>query len=80
MIEVLDKMNIELPSLKIGILALKRLLEAMTEKVSNRLGIEVFNIYGMTETGGVGTLVWIAKIVLEFTFGKTTTTLRLSTP
>ncbi len=56
LIEVLDKMNIELPSLKIGIFGAETVTEAMTEKVSNRLGIEVFNIYGMTETGGVGTL------------------------
>ncbi|MBQ1337425.1 MAG: phenylacetate--CoA ligase, partial [Thermoguttaceae bacterium] len=56
LIEVMEKMNIELPSLKIGIFGAETVTKAMTEKISARLGMDVFNIYGMTETGGVGTL------------------------
>lgn len=56
LIEVMEKMNIELPSLNIGIFGAETVTTAMMEKISKRLGMEVFNIYGMTETGGVGTL------------------------
>lgn len=56
LIEVMEKMNVELPSLKIGIFGAETVTTAMMEKLSRRLGIDVFNIYGMTETGGVGTL------------------------
>ena len=56
LIEVMEKMNIELPSLKIGIFGAETVTKAMTEKISARLGMDVFTIYGMTETGGVGTL------------------------
>lgn len=56
LIEVMEKMNVELPSLKIGIFGAETVTTAMCEKISARLGIDVFNIYGMTETGGVGTL------------------------
>lgn len=56
LIEVMEKMNIELPSLKIGIFGAETVTTAMMEKISARLNMDVFNIYGMTETGGVGTL------------------------
>ncbi len=56
LIEVMEKMNVELPSLKIGIFGAETVTTAMCEKISKRLGMDVFNIYGMTETGGVGTL------------------------
>ena len=56
LIEVMEKMNVELPSLRIGIFGAESVTHAMMEKISARLGIEVYNIYGMTETGGVGTL------------------------
>lgn len=55
-IEVMEKMGVELPSLEIGIFGAETVTAAMCEKIRNRLGIDVFNIYGMTETGGVGTL------------------------
>ena len=55
-IEVMEKMGVELPSLEIGIFGAETVTPAMCEKIRNRLGMDVFNIYGMTETGGVGTL------------------------
>lgn len=55
-IEVMEKMGVELPSLEIGIFGAETVTAAMCEKIRNRLGMDVFNIYGMTETGGVGTL------------------------
>ena len=55
-IEVMEKMGVELPSLEIGIFGAETVTTAMCEKIHARLGIDVFNIYGMTETGGVGTL------------------------
>jgi len=56
LIEVMEKMNVELPELKAGIFGAETVTKAMMEKISKRLNIDVFNIYGMTETGGVGTL------------------------
>ncbi|MDO4587415.1 MAG: phenylacetate--CoA ligase [Planctomycetia bacterium] len=56
LIEVLQKMNLDLPDLKIGVFGAESVTEAMKNKIHAALGIEVFNIYGMTETGGVGTL------------------------
>ncbi len=56
LIEMMDNMGVELPNLKIGIFGAETVTKAMMEKISARLGIDVFNIYGMTETGGVGTL------------------------
>lgn len=55
-IEVMEKMGVELPSLEIGIFGAETVTTAMCEKIRKRLGMDVFNIYGMTETGGVGTL------------------------
>ena len=45
----------ELPSLKVGLFGAEAFSGPMKEKVEAGLGIEAFNIYGMTETGGVGT-------------------------
>lgn len=56
LIEVLQKMNQDLPDLKIGVFGAEAVTEAMKTKINAALGIDVFNIYGMTETGGVGTL------------------------
>ncbi len=56
LIEVMDKMGVELPNLKVGVFGAETVTDAMKEKIRARLGIDVFNIYGMTETGGVGTL------------------------
>lgn len=55
-IEVMEKMGVELPSLEIGVFGAETVTSAMCEKIRNHLGMDVFNIYGMTETGGVGTL------------------------
>ncbi|MDD3587103.1 MAG: AMP-binding protein, partial [Thermoguttaceae bacterium] len=55
-IEVLQKMSLDIPSLKIGIFGAEAVTEAMKNQIHSMLGIEVYNIYGMTETGGVGTL------------------------
>lgn len=53
--EVLEEQKEELPYLRVGIFGAEMFSDAMKEKLQNGLGIEVFNIYGMTETGGVGT-------------------------
>lgn len=55
-IEMLDEQKNELPDLQIGIFGAETFSEAMKERIHSRLGIEVFDIYGMTETGGIGTL------------------------
>lgn len=54
--EVLEEMKEQLPQLKIGIFGAETFSESMKRKLEQQLGIEVFDIYGMTETGGVGTL------------------------
>jgi phenylacetate-CoA ligase len=54
--EVLTELGEELPDLKIGIFGAEIFSEAMKKKISDTMGIEAFDIYGMTETGGVGTL------------------------
>jgi phenylacetate-CoA ligase len=42
--------------LKVGIFGAETFPEAMKEKLRKGFGIDVFDIYGMTETGGIGTL------------------------
>ena len=54
-IEMLDEKNLELPDLKIGIFGAESFSDEMRRRVESRLGIQAFDIYGMTETGGVGT-------------------------
>lgn len=54
--EVLAEQKEELPDLKIGIFGAEVFTEPMKKKIESGLGIEAFDIYGMTETGGVGTL------------------------
>jgi len=54
--EVLEEKNEALPDLQIGLFGAETFSDAMKQKISAGLGIEVFDIYGMTETGGVGTL------------------------
>ena len=54
--EVLQEHNKKLPDLKIGIFGAEAFSDAMKNKLREGLGIEVFDIFGMTETGGVGTL------------------------
>lgn len=53
--EVMIEQGAELPSLEIGIFGAEAFSESMREKIEKGLGIEAFDIYGMTETGGVGT-------------------------
>jgi phenylacetate-CoA ligase len=54
--EVLTELKEELPDLKIGVFGAEIFTESMKKKMETGLGIETFDIYGMTETGGVGTL------------------------
>ena len=55
-IEHLEEQNIEaIPSLKIGIFGAEIFSDMMRKKIENALDIETFDIFGMTETGGVGT-------------------------
>ena len=54
--EVLSQEKASLPNLRIGIFGAEIFSHALKKKISDSLGIEVFDIYGMTETGGVGTL------------------------
>ena len=54
-IEMLDDKGLELPDLKIGIFGAESFSDEMRNRVESRLGIKAFDIYGMTETGGVGT-------------------------
>ncbi|MBQ7667236.1 MAG: phenylacetate--CoA ligase [Kiritimatiellae bacterium] len=54
--EVMEQMNVKLPDLKIGIFGAESFSDEMKTRIHDGLGIEAFDIYGMTETGGVGTL------------------------
>ncbi len=54
--EVLQDEGKELPDLKIGIFGAEAFSDGMKEKLCGGLGIDAYDIYGMTETGGVGTL------------------------
>lgn len=54
--EVLEEMKETLPDLKIGIFGAEVFSDSLKRKMQQGLGIEAFDIYGMTETGGVGTL------------------------
>ena len=54
--EVAEEMKVKMPSLKIGIFGAEAFSDGMKEKLRNGLGIDVFDVYGMTETGGIGTL------------------------
>ncbi len=54
--EVVEEEKTALPDLQIGIFGAEVFSANLKQKIAKRLGIEVFDIYGMTETGGVGTL------------------------
>ncbi|MBN1198710.1 MAG: phenylacetate--CoA ligase [Bacteroidales bacterium] len=55
-IEYMEENAIEtIPSLKIGIFGAEIFSDSMRQKIEAALGIETFDIFGMTETGGVGT-------------------------
>ena len=45
----------DIPSLKVGIFGSETFSDEMRRRIENRLHIECFDIYGMTETGGIGT-------------------------
>jgi len=55
-LEELEKNNTDLPDMDIAIFGAEIFSESMKEKIAAALGVEVFDIYGMTESGGVGTL------------------------
>lgn len=54
-VEVLREQKMAIPSLKVGMFGAETFSDSMKECIENALGIEAFDIYGMTETGGVGT-------------------------
>jgi phenylacetate-CoA ligase len=54
-VEVLAELKTAIPTLKIGVFGAETFSDSMKERIENALGIEAFDIYGMTETGGVGT-------------------------
>jgi len=54
-IEMLDEKGMELPDLKIGIFGAESFSDEMRKRIESRLGIQAFDIYGMTETGGIAT-------------------------
>ena len=45
----------DIPSIRIGIFGSETFSDEMRKKIEKRLHIECFDIYGMTETGGIGT-------------------------
>ena len=45
----------DIPSLKVGIFGSETFSDETRKRIESRLGIECFDIYGMTETGGIGT-------------------------
>jgi len=56
LIEILDKSeDPSLPLLKVGIFGSETFSDETRKRIESRLGIECFDIYGMTETGGIGT-------------------------
>jgi len=54
-IELLEEKSATLPDLKVGIFGAESFSDEMRKRVESHLGIQAFDIYGMTETGGVGT-------------------------
>lgn len=55
-IEHMEEHGIEnIPSLKVGIFGAEIFSDTMRKRINEVLKIETFDIYGMTETGGVGT-------------------------
>lgn len=54
LMEVLGAQGETLPDLEIGIFGAEAFSDPMKKKLAEGLGIEVFDIYGMTESGGVG--------------------------
>jgi phenylacetate-CoA ligase len=82
LMEVLAEEKESLPELEIGIFGAEVFSDSMKKKISSGLDIDVFDIYGMTESGGVGTLgmdcpahdgihVWEDQYILEIIDPKT---------
>lgn len=55
LMEALNEKGEALPDLEIGLFGAETFSDNMKCKISEGLGIEVFDIYGLTEAGGVGT-------------------------
>jgi len=53
--EVAEEMKVKLPHLKVGIFGAESFSDEMRAKIERNFGIKAYDIYGMTETGGVGT-------------------------
>ena len=53
--EVADEEKVDFPDLKVGIFGSETFSDEMRQKIEKRAGIKSYDIYGMTETGGVGT-------------------------
>ncbi len=53
--EVAHEQGVEFPHLKVGIFGAETFSDKMRHKIESSLGIKAYDIYGMTETGGVGT-------------------------
>jgi len=82
LVEVLAEEKESLPELEIGIFGAEVFSDSMKKKISSGLDIDVFDIYGMTESGGVGTLgmdcpahdgihIWEDQYILEIIDPKT---------
>ncbi|MCX5771364.1 MAG: AMP-binding protein [Candidatus Hydrogenedentes bacterium] len=56
LMEALEEQGETLPDLEIGIFGAEPFSDALKNKLAEGLGVDVFDIYGTTETGGVGTL------------------------
>lgn len=52
--EVAEEEGKEFPNLKRGIFGAETLSDGLRKRIEESLGIESFDIYGMTETGGIG--------------------------
>ncbi len=59
-IRILEELRAEgsgkLPGLQLGVFGAETFSDSMRQTLQDGLGIEPFDVYGMTETGGVGTL------------------------
>jgi phenylacetate-CoA ligase len=82
LMEILAEQKETLPDLEIGIFGAEAFSESMKKKIARGLNIDVFDIYGMTESGGVGTLgmdctahdglhVWEDQYIIEIIDPKT---------
>ncbi len=53
-LEVGEEMGYSFDTLRVAMLGAESFSESMRKRIEDGMGIEVFDIYGMTETGGVG--------------------------